>query len=69
MKVGDYVRSIFSGDLYQYLGDNKFVEIDINFSAHAPYNENYYQVNHFIRQFPPSLHKNFEPVKLLIIRE
>jgi hypothetical protein len=69
MKIGDYLRNIHSSTLYQYLGNNKFVEIDINFIAHAPFDQSLYQVNHFIRQIPPRMHENFEPVKLLIIRE
>ena len=69
MRTGDYLRNIGSGDLYQYLGNNKFVKIDLNFLVHAPYKETHYEVNHFIRQIPPRMHENFEPVKLLIIRE
>jgi hypothetical protein len=69
MKVGDYLRHIPSGDLYQYLGNNKFVEIDINFNAHTPYKETQYTVNHFVIKFTHKQQEDFEPVKILILKE
>jgi hypothetical protein len=66
MKVGDYVRHVLSGQLYQYLGNNRFVELEFNFFGRISADASYKETVNFIVTIEP---ENVTPIKILILEE
>lgn len=67
MKAGDYMQHIYTGALFQHLGNNEMVQVPINFFGLKPKTKRAYELTQIIWPIDEKDFQYYKPVKLLII--